>query len=306
MKEQYRVTEQHRAKPASSHRHLWLGVPLLLIGCNLHDVGYLEEGGDSGSDAGGTDTAGSGTSSGGSAGSKPSSGGSGGSAGSAGSASGGAGSTGTTAPCDGNAVVCSSPDTIADFESNDGHLCGPEGGTLVAFSDGTGSTSPSIGDLGEFDASDDCDRGSAYALHVLISGAKDYGYGITLRLPKLVDATSAGYTGIKFKAKTAMAKKIVLKVGMPSTLETQYGGSCEPTKAPDKACNDHFGKSVVVATGGWIDYQVDFASMKQEGWGVPGAANYAAVLQLVFVFPGPVSGGSSDFDVWLDDVAFYK
>ena len=308
MKDHYRGAQLRDARISTSNRKAaLLCAPLLFMGCSFHDVSYLQEGRNAGSSP-----ANAGTNNGGEAGTHSSSGGAGGSGGTTAVAGGttavaGGGTGGSANPgaCD-NTVICASPDMIADFESNDGHLCGEEGGTVVAFGDGTGTTSPMIGDLTEFDPSDDCDRGSAYALHALVSGAKDYGFGLTFRLPKIVDATAAGYRGVKFKAKASASRKISIKVATPSTLEAQFGGSCEPTTMPKKDCNDHFASSVVVATGGWLDYQVEFASLKQEGWGVRGTADYSAILQVVVVFPGPVSGGSSDFDVWLDDLSFYK
>jgi hypothetical protein len=157
-----------------------------------------------------------------------------------------------------------------------------------------------------YDASDDCERGSAFALHAVGAGATDYGFGIALRFPQNVDAVAAGNKGIRFKAKAGKSRKISIKVATPATLDASFGGSCEPTKAPEKLCNDHPAAAVVVATGGWVDYQVTFASLKQEGWGVPAAANFEAVAQIHVVFPGPVSGGSADYDVWLDDFTFYE
>jgi hypothetical protein len=216
----------------------------------------------------------------------------------------GAGGAGT---CDGGLIQCETSEMITDFESNDGHLCIESSGTVIAYGDGTGTQSPEVGDVRAYDASEDCDRGSLYALHALGGGAKDYGFGVALRFPQNIDAVAAGYTGIKFKAKAAKAGwKISLKVAIPTTLDASFGGSCVPTTAPMKACNDHPAAGVVVATGGWREYQVPFSSLKQEGWGVPAALDFEAVAQIHVIFPGPVSGGSADYDVWLDDVAFYK
>lgn len=195
---------------------------------------------------------------------------------------------------------------ITDFESNDGRLCVEASGTVIAYGDGTGTQSPEIGDVSAYDASEDCDRGSLYALHAIGAGAKDYGFGIALRFPQNVDAVEAGYTGIRFKAKAAKARKISLKVAIPATLDASFGGSCEPTQSPMKLCNDHPAAGVVLATGGWLEYEVPFSSLKQENWGVPATLSYEAVSQVHVVFPGPVSGGSADFDVWLDDFEFYK
>jgi hypothetical protein len=75
---------------------------------------------------------------------------------------------------------------------------------------------------------------------------------------------------------------------------------------PEKLCNDHPASTVVVATGGWREYEVEFSALQQEGWGVEAEADFTAVLQLHVVFPGPISGGVGDYDVWLDDFEFYE
>jgi hypothetical protein len=296
-----------------------LGSLLLIMSCTLHDTGYLQEGdpaagGADGSDAGGAGAPGTSAGNGAIGGASEGGAASGG-AGEGGAAEGGdrsmvggagAGGWNGTGPCDGDQVKCESSDMIADFESDDGRLCVPGSGTVVAYGDGTGTAAPPLGDVKSYDASDDCDRGSAYALHVLVGGAEDYGYGVALGFPHNVDAVEAGYTGVRFKAKAAKARKISVKVALPTTLDASYGGSCVPEEGPPpKPCNDHPAAAVVVAAGGWLEYEVTLASLKQEDWGVPAALDYSAIVQLHVVFPGPVSGGSADYDVWIDDVTFY-
>jgi hypothetical protein len=293
-----------------------LGPLLLIFSCSLHDTGYLQAGDPPG--AGGTDSDGGADTSAGTNGTVGGSGEGGSSEG--GSAEGGdqsmagsgtsgssVGGTGAAVPCNGEQVKCESSDVIADFESNDGRLCVPGSGTAVAYGDGTGTTFPRAGDLTSYAASDDCeDRGSAYALHGLVGGAEKWGFGFALRFPQNVDAVEAGYTGVKFKAKTDASRKISIKVATPATLDSTFGGSCVPQAMPEKLCNDHPAAAVPIAAAGWLEYQVTFASLKQEGWGVTAQTDFSAVTQLHIVFPGPESGGNPDYDVWLDDFAFYK
>jgi hypothetical protein len=309
-----------------------LGSLALAVGCTLHDTSYLEagdpdaRGGAAGEDSGGNGAVGANAGTSGAIGGAGESGSPEGGAGAGGDSGygggvdggdgamaggpaggsdvgGGAGASG----CGDARVECASDDVITDFESNDGHLCVENSGTVIAYGDGTGTQSPEIGDVKAYDASTDCDRGSLYALHALGAGAKDYGFGVALRLPQNVDAVAAEYKGIRFKAKAAKAKRISIKVAIPATLDASFGGSCEPVAGPPmKLCNDHPAASVAVAAGGWLDYQVAFSSLKQEGWGVVATPSFEAVAQVHFVFPGPVSGGSAEFDVWLDDVEFYK
>jgi hypothetical protein len=309
-----------------------LGPFLLIISCSLHDTGYLQEGrpsigGTSSNDLGGAGetsaSAGANVGIGGAAEGGAARGGAGeGGAAEGGAAEGGdrstagsaatggsnVGGSGASGPCGGAQIKCDSPDMITDFESNDGRLCVMMGsGSVIAYGDGTGTQAPKVGDVKSYDASDDCDRGSAYALHALGAGSDDYGFGVAFRFPQNVDTVKAGYKGIRFKAKTTLtSRKISLKVAMPGTLDASFGGSCVPTQTPKKDCNDHPAASVVIAAGGWLDYEVEFSSLQQEGWGVVAEANFEAVSQIHVIFPGPVSGGDADFDVWVDDLAFYE
>jgi hypothetical protein len=308
---------------------LLLGALLVIVSCNLHDTSYLQagdpngRGGHAGTDSGGSGATGAsagaadvtggagegGSREGGSGEGGEAGGGDGGDPSMAGSPMGGSNiGAGAAGPCDGARVVCESSDMITDFESNDGRLCVQSSGTVIAYGDGTGTQAPEVGDVRAYDASDDCDRGSLYALHALGIGATNYGFGVALRFPQNVDAVEAGYTGIRFKAKAAKPKtKISIKVAIPATLDASFGGSCEPTAGPPKKdCNDHPAASVLIATGGWLTYEVPFTMLKQEGWGVPATPSYEAVAQVHVIFPGPISGGSADFDVWLDDFEFYK
>lgn len=289
-----------------------LGPLWLIISCTLHDTGYLQKGDASGGGAGDTDSAG-GEAAGGRTDAVIGGAGEGGvgegGAGEGGATTGGSNAAGAGAlgSCGDDQVKCGSSDMIADFESNDGRLCVPGSGTVISYGDGTGTTSPALGDVKSYNASDDCDRGSAYALHALVGGAEDWGFGIALRFPQNIDAVEAGYKGIRFKAKAASARKISIKVAIPATLDASFGGSCEPTQSPPmKLCNDHPAAAVVVAAGGWLEYKVAFSSLKQEGWGVPAEPDFSAIAQLHVVLPGPVSGGDADYDVWLDDFEFYQ
>jgi hypothetical protein len=297
-----------------------LGSLLLIISCSLHDTGYLQEGDPVGVGAGGsgsTEGGAPGTSAGMSAGIGGAAEGGAAEGGAAeggapstdgGAMNGGVGGTGAPEPepCDGEQVKCASDAMIADFESDDGRLCVPGSGTVVAYGDGTGSTSPPIGDVKSYDAADDCGRGSAYALHASVEGAEDWGFGFALRFPQEIDTVEAGYKGIRFKAKVAATRQISLKVAMPSTLGASFGGTCVPMQSPMKLCNDHPAAAVVVEAGDWQDYEVEFASLEQEGWGVAAEPDYAAVLQIHVVLPGPVSSGDADYDIWLDDISFYE
>jgi hypothetical protein len=72
------------------------------------------------------------------------------------------------------------------------------------------------------------------------------------------------------------------------------GGYCQN-------CYDSFGKTLVLTTE-WKQYVIPFAEMKQRGYGdVAPSFDTTHVLALDFGFQGPAR-----FDLWIDDVSFYR
>lgn len=65
-------------------------------------------------------------------------------------------------------------------------------------------------------------------------------------------------------------------------------------------CYDHF-HAIVTATSGWTHFKVPVVCLRQSGWGRVGALAQDGIRAIQFSF-----GPGQAFDLWLDDVAFYK
>lgn len=66
-------------------------------------------------------------------------------------------------------------------------------------------------------------------------------------------------------------------------------------------CGDHFGADIPL-TSQWVQHEVRFSEMDQEGWGVPQLNSHDRqnVTAIQFAFPEDVR-----FDLWVDDVEFF-
>jgi len=76
----------------------------------------------------------------------------------------------------------------------------------------------------------------------------------------------------------------------------------EPINTPDSLKCDGFGLAAL-AEAEWRFVKIPFASMRQKGFGAPSPLGTLEVSQMsAFEF----GFGAGDWDVWLDDIAFYK
>ena len=110
------------------------------------------------------------------------------------------------------------------------------------------------------------------------------------------DATR--FTSIAFKAKGNVPIRVSLEtVGVTPT---DRGGTCTPSTTMGEECDDLHGKPIDL-TPDWQDYVVNFADLRQGGWGrnVPFAAT--DVTAVLFQTDKDLS-----FDIAVDDIRFYE
>jgi hypothetical protein len=102
------------------------------------------------------------------------------------------------------------------------------------------------------------------------------------------------YSGLTFYAKSrAGATKVHVAFATLTTTPVDDGGDC----ATD--CTDHYAGVVTLDTS-WVEYSIDFSSLKQEGWG-PKPEDLAHTIFIYFGFLG-TDGGPTSFDFLIDDV----
>lgn len=193
---------------------------------------------------------------------------------------------------------CGHATLIDDMEDGNGSICETSGrsGPWEAYSDGTGTQSPASGAIRAMQDLPECRGFSSRALHVQGLRFTSWGMGVDLNLANHVRYDVSGQVGLRFWAKsnTDTLASVRVEVATAETLDASFGGTCVPTA---QACNDHFGTNLVIS-GAWVLYDVTFADLTQEGWGVSGTWNAQNAIQVHWIFK------DSDFDVWIDDVEF--
>jgi hypothetical protein len=106
----------------------------------------------------------------------------------------------------------------------------------------------------------------------------------------------SGFQGLRLwvrSGSTSSGSATSVRLNLP-TPGTNAGGSCT-------VCNDHFGFDVPL-TSQWVQVDVPFSSLEQQGYGRPALASpeleHVTSLQLGF-------RGNVAFDLWVDDIALY-
>jgi hypothetical protein len=136
---------------------------------------------------------------------------------------------------------------------------------------------------------------SLYAMHVSGYAYSYAGLAFLLNNPVLNETpgtfNATGYTGIKFWAKGSAYLKVVGQ--MPATESTTYGGTC--------AAASCYGNAYIFGTAlslSWTQLTLPFAYLTS-GSATPFLPS--SIWSIEFV---PYGGGT--FDIWIDDVTFYK
>jgi len=301
---------------------------VLLLGGAATSLGAIACGGDTGKPSGGPST--------GSAGSAPAtststagtttSGGAGGATSGA-TTTGGTTTTGTGGGAGGAppGVDCTKDsgvtvDVIADFEMASGKINDARGrnGSFFTYNDATpaGVQAPPAGDASPVEIPGGrCT--SKWALHVSAKSFTTWGagfgtdlaYGIAADGGTLVvdGGSSRGtydastYTGISFWARVEPGSKPGLRLNVADSTTAPEGGKCVNVDTSPDRCFDDFGQSLGI-TSTWDYFKIPFSAMTQRGFGLKGTSiDKAHLYGIQFQAPASV-----DYDVWLDDLAFYK
>jgi hypothetical protein len=110
------------------------------------------------------------------------------------------------------------------------------------------------------------------------------------------DASS--YSGISFWARSAMPSTTV-RVSIPDRNSDPEGGVCGGSAG---ACFDTFGATLTLSSD-WTFFEFDFDELSQQGTGLQISTGLArsAIYGINWRLPAETT-----FDVWIDDVAFYR
>lgn len=159
---------------------------------------------------------------------------------------------------------------------------------------------------------------SEFALHVTGGPFNEWGAGLGTDLAFKIPGPDAppnstgskgpfnasSFAGVSFWARLGDASGVAPGVRLNvKDVQTDPEGKMCSTAMPNgpMACHDDFGKNIAL-TSGWKKYVVKFADMTQQGFGKKYMAIKADQLYSIqFQFPK-----GAKFDMWLDDLHFFK
>ncbi|XXX78786.1 hypothetical protein WMF30_08415 [Sorangium sp. So ce134] len=266
------------------------------------EAGAAGNGGDGGS--GGAGAGGEGAGAGGAGGAG---GGGAGGAGAGGEAGGGGAGGGCGEPPAGEPLDLS---LLDDMEDGDGAIISlndaenPRRGAWFVGNDGLGTQKPAKNET-FFMTPIEPPRGNS--LSAVYSEADDkftdwgalFGFRLnnnkTETNPGVYDASE--FRGITFFARADSGPSTKVLVDVVDVQTWSGGGIC----VNNGQCDDHFTK-IVTLTPCWTQYKVAFAELKQSGWGQAfEAVDLTKLWGIQFRF-----GARTRFNIWIDDVAFYR
>jgi hypothetical protein len=231
-----------------------------------------------------------------------------------GSAGGGTGAGGTSAGGTGAGGATTGPTDLSmidDMEDMDGSILAAEGrvGAWYSYNDTTSTTQvPPAGTPGFPMSPITPPRGTSnYAANTTGSGFTTWGAGIGFDLNNGGGDSGAGkqpydasqYKGITFWAKAGPGGIGNIRMNVQDAQTAPEGGICSTTAT--KGCNDHRGTSVSL-TQDWKQFTFTFDSLKQLGFGMAYPTFQTNKLYAIQF----QAGTKVKFDIWLDDIAFYK
>lgn len=225
------------------------------------------------------------------------------------SATGGAASAGASG---GEGVVPTDIELIDDMEDGDAaiHETGGRAGYWYSSNDGTGTQTPPVYTeempVGFVPEALTPPRGqSTRAMRTFGSGFTEWGAGIGFALNGpdmgLFAYDASAYTGIVFWAKLGDAGAVTtMKVHISDKFSEPAGGICDES-GEDEAnkCFDHWSSTARLGAE-WAPVVIPFEEFARSGSGAE-AIDLAALYVIEFRF-----AQGEDFDVYIDDVGFYR
>lgn len=243
-----------------------------------------------------------------------------GGAGGSGSGSGKASSTSTSTSTGSNTGSSSSGGTnltlsmIDDMEDMDGSILSAEGrqGAWYVYNDASpaGMQTPMVDPKGmtPFPMSATSRGASKFAANTHGMGFTVWGAGFGFDLnnsggmnPVKSPYDASAYKGIHFYAKIGSGAIGAVRFNVGDVNTTPEGGKCT-TGGMMPTCSDDFGQNLNLTTD-WQDITIAFSDMKQVGWAMQKLPSIDTKSLYSVHFQ---AGTKTSFDIWIDDIAFYK
>jgi len=194
-------------------------------------------------------------------------------------------------------------DMIDDLEDGDDAIAATNGrqGNWYTFHDMTATGMQMPTDT-EFTPMSGGAESSKYAAGTTGSGFTDWGAGMGFDL-NATETTRSVYDASKYKTLVFKAKgNVSIRVALATagTTPNTEGGTCTPSTTEGSECEDMHGMTFKL-TADWKEYQVPFAQMTQEGWGLKVPFDAKTAMGVLFSVDANLQ-----FDYAIDDVSFYE
>lgn len=179
---------------------------------------------------------------------------------------------------------------LDDFEDGDLTLSRADGlrGAWYATNDGSGEQ------VGPLSVMDDESEPASRALYTSGVGFEEWGAFVAARLNsargRACTYDLSASTGLSLRVRGSGSVRV--NVATTATTPLVDGGTCK-----DERCSD-FGAAVEL-TPVWRELKLDFASLTQPDWARPTSFDASTVLRV------SIWTEQEDFELWLDDLAFY-
>ena len=174
--------------------------------------------------------------------------------------------------------------------------------------DGTGTITPMPGREPEATLMEEGRCGiSKYALKITSTGTEIYGGGMGFNFQSPVDASE--YDGIALWARRGENSKSGLFVGVSDPNTDEYNGArysetgvpaCLEEAEDDAQKCDRFGVGIGMETE-WRFIKLPFTDFRQRGYGME-----VQSLDITRLYGLNIGFETGDFEIWLDDISFYK
>jgi hypothetical protein len=198
---------------------------------------------------------------------------------------------------------------IDDLEDGDGSadtVLGQPSTWWVA-SDGSGAIAPPAGAIPLPQAIPGGRAASKRAMRVTGAGFTVWGADVSLGMtddgPQGPFMDAAEFSGIRFWARAGEMNQSAVRFQIQDRQTQPAGGLCDPTPDSEQRCYNGFGASLESLDTEWRLYELSFSGLTQrEGWGYRGdTVDATGIRNVEWTFePG------LDFDLWIDDVFFYR
>jgi hypothetical protein len=147
---------------------------------------------------------------------------------------------------------------------------------------------------------------SSYALHAQTATLMGWGGNVTARFTPARNASS--WSGVAFWGRVAPGSRNAIRVELadqntdPGYLDPDGLPPCNPSPTMDDLSSgcDKFG-TYVTLNSDWQLFRIPFADLRQAGWGQRSPPlDLSSLRTLGFTF------GPGAWNIWIDDVAFYR